>query len=118
VVGEEHPREGEHQRRPDHPVQQQPQQPPVPGDVTHFLIADLGQHRVHHQQQTQRDRQRGLPDLDRVQRRLDARDQPTEQQPTGHRGEDSHRQEPVQHRQPRQDGGPIPVLDVAVIGVP
>ena len=83
----------EHQRDGHHP--------PVGGDPPDLGVADLGQHRVHHQQQPQRDRQAGAMDRDLVQRAVQARDQAAEQQPGGHRRPDPHRQEPVQPGQGR-----------------
>ena len=45
------------------------QQPAVAGDGVEAVVADLGQHRVHHHQQPERDRQGDAVDRDRVQRR-------------------------------------------------
>ena len=73
------------------------------GDRAELAVADLGQHRIHHHQQTDRDRQRDRPDLDRVQRLGQAGHQPPEQQPERHRGHDPHRQEPVEAREPADD---------------
>ena len=71
-----------------------------PVTVSEPVVADLGQHRVHHQQQPERDRQRDLADLDRVQRGAQAGHQAAEQQPGRHRHADPHRQEPIQRGQP------------------
>ena len=43
------------------------EQSPVAGDGVEPVVADLGQHRVHHDQQAEGDRQRDAVDLDRVQ---------------------------------------------------
>ena len=75
-VRQQQPRQGEHQRRADHPVEQDRghQQPLVAGDVAELVVADLGQHRVHHHQQPDGDRQRHRPDLDRGERVVEAGD--------------------------------------------
>ena len=60
-VGQEDPGQREHQRRPDDPVQHaasDDQHAPVAGDPVELAVAHLRQHRVHHQQQAERDRQR------------------------------------------------------------
>ena len=49
------------------------QQLAVAGDGVEAVVADLGQHRVHHDQQAEGDRQRDAVDLDRVQRVVRAR---------------------------------------------
>ena len=68
-VGQHQPGQGEHQRRAENPVQHQraEQQPTIAGDPVELGVADLGQHRVHHQQQADRDRQADRADLDLVQ---------------------------------------------------
>jgi len=68
-IRQENPGQGEHQRRTDHPVQQQRthQQPPVTGHRVKTVVADLGQHRVHHHQQPDRNRQADAVDLHRLQ---------------------------------------------------
>ena len=102
LVREQQPGQREHDRRADHPVEQQRDghHPAVGGDPPDLGVADLGQHRVHHQQQPERDRQAGAVDRDLVQRAVQARDKTAQQQPGGHRRPDPHRQEPVKHRQP------------------
>ena len=109
-VRQHQPGEGEHQRRADHPVEHQAgdQQPAVGGDPVELGVADLGQHRVHHQQQPERDRQRRLPDLDRVQGVVQAGEQPAEQRGRATiAATDPDRQEPVQGGQPRCDVGRV-----------
>jgi len=51
-VGQQQPREGEHERGSEDPVEQDRhrEQGPVAGDVPELVVADLRQHRVHHQQ--------------------------------------------------------------------
>src|SRR5665647_884983 len=68
LVGQEQPGQGEHHRRADHPVQQQARRdhPLVRGDQADLAVAHLGEHRIHHQQQADGDRQRRLADLHRV----------------------------------------------------
>ena len=97
-VGQQQPGQREHQRRTEHPVQDQRlrQQLAVAGDGVEAVVADLGQHRIHHDQQTQRDRQRDAVDLQRVQRGVQSGDQPAQQQAGDHRDADPYRQEPVE----------------------
>jgi hypothetical protein len=77
----------------DDPVQYQrrDQQPAVAGDGVEPVVADLRQHRIHHDQQPERDRQRHPVHRDRVERLAQARDQPAADQPYGHRRDDPHR---------------------------
>src|SRR5665647_992310 len=97
LVGQEQPGQGEHHRRADHPVQQQARRdhPLVRGDQADLAVAHLGEHRIHHQQQADGDRQRRLADLHRVEGVVQARDQSAEQQAGDHGGTDPHRKEPV-----------------------
>ena len=106
LVRQQQPGQREHHRRADHPVEQQRDghHPAVGGDPPDLGVADLGQHRVHHQQQPERDRQAGAVDRDPVQRAVQARDEAAEQQPGGHRRPDPHRQEPVQPGSPAITG--------------
>ena len=77
-VGEEHPREGEHQQRTDQPVEDQREARGCAGRRARRRrgVADLGQHRVHHRQQADRDRQRDRVDLDPLEAVVQVRDQP------------------------------------------
>ena len=107
-VGQQQPRQGEHQRRADDPVEEDrgAQQPGVAGDVAELVVADLRQHRVHHHQQPDRDRQRDRADLDRGEGVVEAGDEAAEQQADDHRDADPHRQEPVQGGQALHDRRP------------
>ena len=102
LVRQQQPGQREHHRRADHPVQQQRggHHPPVRGDPPDLVVTDLRQHRVHHQQQPERDRQTGAMDRHPVQRAVQARNQAPQQEPSGHRRADPHRQEPIQPGQP------------------
>ena len=97
-IRQEHPREGEHQRRADDPVEHErsTEHAPIGGDVAEVAIADLGEHRVHHQQQAERDRQRHGVDLDVIQDVVQPRERAAETDPQEHRGADPHRQKPIQ----------------------
>ena len=57
--------------RADHPAEHQGDhhQPAIRGDVAQSVVSDLCQHRVHHHQQPQGDRQRDAVDLDRTEHR-------------------------------------------------
>ena len=68
----------------------------VAGDGVEAVVADLGQHRIHHDQQAQRDRQRDAVDLNVIQRVFSPGIEPPQQQAGGHRDADPHRQEPVE----------------------
>ena len=106
-VGQQQPGQGEHQRRAEHPVQHQraDQELAVAGDGVEAVVADLGQHRIHHDQQTERDGQRNAVDLERFPARVQSGNPPPEQQSGDHRDADPHRQEPIQGRQLADDGG-------------
>ncbi len=56
LVGEEQPREREHERRPDDPGHEQrdAEHAAVAAHVAEVLVADLGKDRVHHQQEAER----------------------------------------------------------------
>ena len=77
----------------------------VAGDGVEAVVADLRQHRVHHDQQAERDRQRDAVDLDRAERVVQAGDHPAEQQADDHRDADPHRQEAVEGGELADDGG-------------
>ena len=67
--------------------------------VAEVAVADLGQHRVHHGQQPDGDRQRDGVDLDALEGGVQVRDQPAQHQAGGHGEPDPHRQEPVERRE-------------------
>ena len=100
-VGEEHPGEGEHQQRADHPVQdERDAQGAAVGElVADVRVADLGQDRVHHRQQPDGDRQRDGVDLDALERVVEIGDQPAQAEAGGHGQADPQRQEPVEGRE-------------------
>ena len=87
---------------PEHPVQDQRECRATGGrgDVAELVVPDLGQHRVHHHQQADRDRQGDGVDLDRVERVVEAVDHAAEEQPDDHRDADPHRQQPVEGGEP------------------
>jgi hypothetical protein len=69
-VGQEDPRQGEHQRGAEDPVEPGSRSSSaVGGDRAEAVVADLGQRRVHHDEQPDRDRQRDAVQLHRVERR-------------------------------------------------
>ena len=108
-VGQEQPGQGEHQRRAEDPVQDQraDQQFAVAGDGVEAVVADLRQHRVHHDQQAEGDRQRDAVDLDGAQGVAEAGDHAPEQQAGDHGDADPDRQEPVEGGQFADDGGVV-----------
>ena len=106
-VGQQQPGEREHDGRADDPVEHQrrDEHPSIPGDGAELVVAQLGEHRVHHDQQTDEDRQRRpRGHLDRVEVRVQAGDGPPEPDARRHRQDDPYRQEPVEERQAGDDG--------------
>ena len=105
MVGEEEPGQREHEQRPDHPREEQRHAEEAPvGDAvglraTELLVVDLRQHRVHHQQQAQRDRQADRADPQLVEAVVETGDQPAEPEPDRHGERDPERQEAVERRQ-------------------
>ena len=93
-VAQEDHGQREHQQRPDDPVldQRQGEDPDVAEDAPDLLVADLRQRRVHHQDQADRDRDRGRPDAEPVEERHDPRQQVPERDPARHGREDPDRQ--------------------------
>ena len=67
--------------------------------VAEFLVAHLRQHRIHHQQQAECDRQRDGTDSELVEAVVQARDQRAEPQAHSHRKPDPERQEAVEQRE-------------------
>ena len=67
VVQEDH-RQAEHQDRANDPVldERQPENLGVAEDRPHLLVADLGQRRVHHQDETDGDGDVGRPDVESI----------------------------------------------------
>ncbi len=97
-VGKEDPREAEHEGRSDDPVQHQRghQQASVRADAPGLVVADLRQDRVHHHQQPDRDGQGHRPDLHRLQRGVQAGDEPPQQESHGHGGQDPYREPAIE----------------------
>ena len=106
LVGKQQPGEREHEQRPDDPGEEErdAEEPAIADAVVahaaELLVADLRQHRVHHQQQPERDRQRDRADLQLVEPVVQRRDQRAEPEPADHREPDPERQEPVERREP------------------
>lgn len=105
-VPEEHDRQGEHHQRPDHPVldEREREHPAVAERGAELLIADLGQGRVHHQDQPDRDRDVGGPHLPPLDEGLEPGRGVPEGHARRHREEDPEREEPVEGRQSGGDG--------------
>ena len=97
-IRQHQPGEREHHGRPDDPVehQREGERPPVGDDVPDAGVLHLGQHRVHHQQQPDRDRQADGVHLHLVQRVVQPGEQATEAKTECHGNADPHRQQPVQ----------------------
>lgn len=91
-VRQEGPRQGEHDGRADDPVDDQRghHQRAVAGHGDEPVVADLGEDRIHHDEQAERDRQGDPADLDLRQRVVHPRDQPPQPQADGHGEQDPH----------------------------
>jgi len=72
-------------------------------DPPDLAVANLGEHRVHHQQEPHGDREACAVDGHSVERPVEPGKQPTEAEANRHGGRDPHRQEPVEARQPIDD---------------
>lgn len=101
-IGQREPSEREHQGRAHQPVehQRQAEHTPVGHHVAEARVLHLRQHRVHHQQQAERDRQAHGAHLHPVERVVEAGEQSAQQQPHHHRRADPHGQQAVECRQP------------------
>lgn len=97
-VRQEDPRQREHDGGPDDPVDDQRghHQLLVAGHAVESVVADLGEHRVHHHQQAERDRQGDTADLDLGERVVHARDEAAQAQADGHGEQDPHREVAVE----------------------
>jgi len=98
VVGEEEPGEGEHQERPDDPVEEQgdAEEPPRAADVAQFLVLHARQDGVHHQQEAEGDRQGDGAELEAVERGGEAGNQRAEPEAERPGEDDPDRQEAVE----------------------
>ena len=101
VVVQEEDGQHEHQDRADDPVlhQRQAQHLDVPEDLGQALILHLGERRIHHQDQADRDQDVGRPDLEAVDELLNPRNEITEAHADRHGQEDPQRQEAVEGRE-------------------
>ncbi len=72
--------------------------------VAEFLVSDLREHRIHHQQQTECDRQRNRADPELVEAIVQTRDQRAETEASSHRKPDPERQEAVERGELREHG--------------
>ncbi len=106
-IGKEGPRQGEHHRRPDQPVDDQrgDHQPLVARDGVEPVVAHLGQHRIHHHQQADGDRQGDTADLDLGEGVVQPRHHPAQAEARAHGEQDPHGQETVEGGQFRDDRG-------------
>jgi hypothetical protein len=104
-VGQQQPREGEHERGSEDPVEQDRhrEQGPVAGDVPELVVADLRQHRVHHHEQAHGDGQRHRADLDRGEGVVEPGDQAAEEQAGQHGHGDPQGEEPVERGESQED---------------
>ena len=92
LVGEQDDGEQEHECRADDPVldEREPEHFPVAEYPPHFLVSDLGQRRIHHQDQTRGDRDVGGARREPVPEVGDAGLQPSPTDPDSHGEEDPH----------------------------
>lgn len=82
----------------------------IAGDGVQAVVADLGQDRVHHHEQTEGNRQRRPVDFDGTQGGTEAGDEPPQDEIGGHRRRDPQWQVPIQRGQLRCEG----TVDVGV----
>ena len=95
----------EHQDRADDPVldEGERQHLRVAEHLAQFLVADLRQRRVHHDDQADGDRDGRRPDLERRDEPDEARQEVAGAHADDHGEEDPERQEPIEKRQARGD---------------
>ncbi|CAB4824732.1 unannotated protein [freshwater metagenome] len=107
LVVEEQPREAEHEQRADDPVEEQrePVHPAAAPVGPHLPVAHLREHRVHHEQQTDRDRQRDRVHLHAVQLAVEIREDRPEREPRAHCQPDPQGEEAVEGRQTSDNVG-------------
>ena len=70
------------------------------------LVLHLGEHRIHHREEPDRDRHGHAGELHAIERRAEPRERSAEQQPERHRREDPDREEPVERRKLLDDRRP------------
>ena len=104
-VGEKQPGEPQHDQGPEDPVERQrsAQQPGVAGMPADGLVAHLREHRIHHPQESDRDRHRDTPHPHAVEGRPQSRVGPSQQDPQPHGREDPQRQIAVEGGQALED---------------
>ena len=104
-VGKHQPGQGEHEGRPHEPVQDERRhhESTVGGDPAQLAVADLGEHGVHHHEQTYCDRQAGASEFRGPKPRVEVGKEPTECDSPRHRCGDPHRQESVEQGEPTED---------------
>ena len=101
LVGQKDDGQREHQERPDDPVleQRQAEDLAVGEDIGQFLVAHLGERRIHHQDQAQGNRDVGRADLEGIDEILGPRHEVAERDAQPHGGEDPDRQITVEKRE-------------------
>ena len=101
LVAQEEHGQAEHQDRANDPVlhERQPEDLGVAEDRAHLLVADLGQRRVHHQDEADGDGNVGRPDVESVDQRDDSRDQVSAADADRHGDEDPEREIAVEKGQ-------------------
>ena len=108
-------RQRKHQDGTNHPVLHQRQQEDflVAEHFSHFLVADFGERRVHHQDQPGGDWNRGRAHAEAIQKRNDTGQRPSGEDADEHGGKDPHGKETVQEFKTRRNGcmHAVPLVD-------
>ena len=102
LVAQEQHRKRKHENRSDNPVlnERKQQHPAVLEDAAHLLVLHLCQRRIHHQDQADRNGDRGCACVEAVQERHHARHEVAQRNAGCHGGEDPEREVAVEKRQP------------------
>ncbi len=106
LIGEEQPGQGEHQQRAEDPVERErgTRRATFAPELAELVVPDLGEHRVHHQQEPDGDREADGADAQPVEPVVQLWDQRSEHDPADHRERDPERQEAIEPRQPAEHG--------------
>ena len=99
-VAQEQHGEREHQDRPDHPIldEREDQDTAVLEDPPHLLVLHLRQRRIHHQDQSDGDRDGCCADAETVEEGYDAGNNVPEANSSGHGSENPERKIPIEKR--------------------
>src|SRR5208282_4593529 len=105
AIAQKNDREREHQNWSDYPIleKRKTKDLPVAEDVSEFVVVHLGQRRIHHQDETDRNRKRSRANAKAIESSLNAGPEETERHTGRHRQENPKRQISVEKGEPAQD---------------